>query len=79
VCDPLYGTTKPVYLSAFKRGWRGDNLEEKPLMSRLGLHAYSLILPSESGEPQRFIAPLPRDFRALVNQMEKVIGTTILD
>jgi RluA family pseudouridine synthase len=79
VCDPFYGTAKPVYLSAFKRGWRGDNLEEKPLMSRLGLHAYSLVLPSESGEPQRFIAPLPRDFRALVNQMEKVIGATILD
>jgi len=83
VCDPLYGTTKPVYLSAFKRGWRGDNLEEKPLLARLGLHAYSLVLPASGdethNEPQRFIAPLPRDFRALVNQMEKVIGTPILD
>jgi 23S rRNA pseudouridine1911/1915/1917 synthase len=79
VCDPLYGTMKPVYLSAFKRGWRGDNLEEKPLLSRLGLHAYSLVIPTPEGEAQRFIAPLPRDFRALVNQMEKVTGTTMLD
>jgi len=79
VCDPLYGTMKPVYLSAFKRGWRGDNLEEKPLLSRLGLHAYSLVIPTPEGEAQRFIAPLPRDFRALVNQMEKVTGNTILD
>lgn len=79
VCDPLYGTMKPVYLSAFKRGWRGDNLEEKPLLSRLGLHAYSLVIPTPEGEAQRFIAPLPRDFRALVNQMEKVTGTIMLD
>jgi len=67
VCDPLSGTMKPVYLSAFKRGWRGDNLEEKPLLSRLGLHAYSLVIPTPEGEAQRVIAPLPRDFRALVN------------
>lgn len=77
VCDPLYGTSKPVYLSAFKRGWRGDNLEEKPLLSRLGLHAYSLVLPAGSGGPHTFIAPLPRDFRALVNQIEKVTGIAI--
>jgi 23S rRNA pseudouridine1911/1915/1917 synthase len=45
VCDPLYGSVKPVYLSSFKRGWRGDPLEEKPLLSRLGLHAGTLVIP----------------------------------
>ena len=77
VCDSLYGTAKPVYLSAFKRGWRGDNLEEKPLLSRLGLHAYSLGLPEGIGESRTFTAPLPRDFQALVNQMEKAGGLPI--
>jgi RluA family pseudouridine synthase len=45
VCDPLYGSVKPVYLSSFKRGWRGDPQEEKPLLSRLGLHAGTLVIP----------------------------------
>ncbi|WP_304222210.1 RluA family pseudouridine synthase [Gracilinema caldarium] len=77
VCDPLYGNTKPVYLSAFKRGWRGDSMEEKPLLARLGLHAYSLVLPEGTSAIRSFTAPLPRDFRALVNQMEKALGTAL--
>ncbi|MFQ3547220.1 MAG: RluA family pseudouridine synthase [Termitinemataceae bacterium] len=76
VCDPLYGTMKPVYLSAFKRGWRGDSLEERPLVSRLGLHAYSMILPV--GERLLLTAPLPRDFKAFVNQIEKARGRSVL-
>jgi RluA family pseudouridine synthase len=49
VCDPLYGKNsrggEGVYLSSFKRNWRGDALEEKPLLERLGLHAAKLNLP----------------------------------
>jgi RluA family pseudouridine synthase len=45
VCDSLYGSTKPVLLSSFKRNWRGDPLQEKPLLARLGLHAAALVLP----------------------------------
>jgi RluA family pseudouridine synthase len=49
VCDPLYGKNsrggEGVYLSSFKRNWRGDALEEKPLLQRLGLHAAKLVLP----------------------------------
>jgi 23S rRNA pseudouridine1911/1915/1917 synthase len=74
VCDPLYGNEKPVMLSSFKRNWRGDPLEDKPLLARLGLHAAELALPALSAEdaaPLRFSAPLPRDMAALVTQMEK--------
>jgi 23S rRNA pseudouridine1911/1915/1917 synthase len=74
VCDPLYGNEKPVLLSSFKRDWRGDLLEEKPLLARLGLHAAELVLPALSAEdaaPLRFSAPLPRDMAALLIQMEK--------
>jgi 23S rRNA pseudouridine1911/1915/1917 synthase len=72
VCDPLYGNGKPVLLSSFKRNWRGDPLEEKPLLSRLGLHAVELTLPLVPGaEPLRLAAPLPRDMAALIAQMEK--------
>jgi 23S rRNA pseudouridine1911/1915/1917 synthase len=68
VCDPLYGSGKPVLLSSFKRNWRGDPLEEKPLLARLGLHASELALPSG---PLKLSAPLSRDMAALITQMEK--------
>jgi RluA family pseudouridine synthase len=67
VCDALYGKEKPVMLSSFKRGWKGDPLLEKPLLSRLGLHALELTLPDMS----TFTSTLPRDMAALVNQLEK--------
>jgi len=76
VCDELYGSVKPVLLSAIKRGWQGDPLQERPLLSRLGLHAAELVIPgyapSESGLALK--APLPRDMAALIKQMEKAGG-----
>jgi RluA family pseudouridine synthase len=66
VCDSLYGKDKPVLLSAIKKDWRGDLLEEKPLLARLGLHAAELFLPSS----QTLCAPLPRDMTALIKQMK---------
>jgi RluA family pseudouridine synthase len=69
VCDPLYGRASPkgVFLSSFKKGWRGDPLTEQPLLNRLGLHAASLALP----DYDELKAPLPRDMAALLKQMEK--------
>jgi RluA family pseudouridine synthase len=82
VCDELYGSIKPVFLSSIKRGWRGDPLEERPLLARLGLHAAELSLPpykpARNGEDAEkglsLKAPLPRDMAAMVNQMEKAAG-----
>ena len=87
VCDSLYGSEKPVYLSSFKRKWRGDPLEEKPLLARLGLHAEKLHIPaaksSEAEVDRRIAVPglwadglklkaaIARDMAALINQMEK--------
>ena len=67
VCDSLYGSDKPVLLSAIKKNWRGDRYDERPLLTRLGLHAAGLSLISHN-----IIAPLPRDMAALVAQMEKI-------
>jgi 23S rRNA pseudouridine1911/1915/1917 synthase len=86
VCDPLYGRDKPVLLSAFKKNWRGDPLDEKPLLARLGLHAAELSLPGyEAGAgggsslgaaagSLSLSAPLPRDMAALIKQIEKEGG-----
>ncbi|MDR0315424.1 MAG: RluA family pseudouridine synthase [Treponema sp.] len=86
VCDTLYGKDKPrlekpVLLSSFKRNWRGDPLEEKPLLARLGLHAAELVLPVQDRSGNAvdkapaalsLNAPLPRDMAALIKQMEKI-------
>jgi 23S rRNA pseudouridine1911/1915/1917 synthase len=76
VCDPLYGSARPVFLSSFKRNWRGDSLEEKPLLARLGLHAAELLLPeyrpaAACPAARRLEAPLFRDMAALIAQLEK--------
>jgi 23S rRNA pseudouridine1911/1915/1917 synthase len=81
VCDSLYGSTRPVLLSSFKRNWRGDPLDEKPLLARLGLHAAELVLPdyrppaAEPAPALTLTAPLSRDMAALIKQMEKQAGT----
>lgn len=74
VCDPLYsGNTKPVKLSDFKKKWNGDEIEERPLLSRLGLHAYSItIAHPKTSEPMTFCAPYPRDLEAVRKQMAKI-------
>jgi 23S rRNA pseudouridine1911/1915/1917 synthase len=77
VCDELYGNRRKadggVYLSSFKRSWRGDPVLERPLLSRLGLHAAKLVLPAGSGSDDGLSleAPLPRDMAALLRQMEQ--------
>lgn len=70
VCDPLYGNSKPVLLSSFKRGWRGDSVSERPLLERLGLHAFSIQFPNAIS----CSAPLPKDMAALVKQILKITG-----
>jgi RluA family pseudouridine synthase len=69
VCDGLYGKETPVKLSSFKNNWRGDPHEEKPLLSRLGLHSHELTLP----DTQTLTAPLPKDMASLIKQMEKQV------
>ncbi|MDR2517718.1 MAG: RNA pseudouridine synthase [Spirochaetaceae bacterium] len=99
VCDSLYGKharsstreggaghgglERGILLSSFKKGWRGDAAQEKPLIARLALHAHSLAFPAAGADAaplfpggglRVFTAPLPRDFHSLKNQMEKSRG-----
>lgn len=72
-CDPLYGDGKPVLLSKIKRRWKGDEKRERPLISRTALHAFSIELAHPvTGASMRIEAPYPKDFRALVTQLEKL-------
>jgi 23S rRNA pseudouridine1911/1915/1917 synthase len=73
VCDDLYGDGEPVYLSSIKKNYHlsKNELDEKPLLSRLALHAHrlSFIFNNEKFE---FEAPLPKDMGALIRQMRKL-------
>lgn len=76
VCDPLYsGNQKPVKLSEIKRKWHGDPYEERPLLERLALHAYSLTISHpKTHESMTFIAPYPKDMESTRNQLAKIFG-----
>ena len=73
VCDEIYGDAKPILLSSIKRRFKLSKKEdeERPMLSRLALHSYQLkfVLNNQSFA---FEAPLPKDLRALLQQLRKL-------
>jgi 23S rRNA pseudouridine1911/1915/1917 synthase len=76
VCDELYGDGKPFLLSSIKRKYKMGKHEEteRPLLSRLALHAYKLTFAAADGKEITAEAPLPKDIAACVAQLRKVKG-----
>ena len=76
VCDPLYsGNQKPVRLSDIKKRWNGDLETERPLLSRLALHAYSISIDHpKTGERMTFTAPYQKDMEATRKQLASIFG-----
>ena len=69
--DETYGG-KPFLLSAVKRGYKGGKEgEERPLMSRMALHAQKITFLGLQGQAISCEAPYPRDFKALLNQLRR--------
>jgi len=77
MCDELYGDGKPFLLSSIKRKFKlSENEEaERPLLSRLALHASRLDLKKPDGTPLSVEAPLPKDMSATIKQLNKWAGT----
>lgn len=73
VCDDLYGDGKPFFLSNIKKKYRLSDKEEaeRPLLSRLALHAARLKFNKEDGTEIDVEAPLPKDITACVSQLNK--------
>ena len=72
--DATYGNKEVFYLSQVKfKAYRlGKNQSERPLMHRTSLHARELILLHPAAKEQiQFEAPLPKDFKAVLNQLRK--------
>jgi 23S rRNA-/tRNA-specific pseudouridylate synthase len=72
--DRLYSRTTAFFLSEVKTDYRASaKHEERPLIERLSLHAQSLTFARPSdGRRVRVDAPLPKDFRAVLNQLRKL-------
>jgi 23S rRNA pseudouridine1911/1915/1917 synthase len=72
LCDPLYGDGKPVFVSSLKKNYNHSGFdEEKPILSRLALHAAKLGFTDTNGKQYTFEAEMPKDLRALLSQMRK--------
>ncbi|MGN6625943.1 MAG: RluA family pseudouridine synthase [Tepidisphaeraceae bacterium] len=70
--DPLYGSPSPIFLSEHKRDYRPTRgQDERPLITRLTLHAHRLSLTHPNGTPLNLEAEPPKDFRATINQLTK--------
>lgn len=72
--DPIYGGVEAVYLSEFKRDYRKKkSREERPLISRLSLHARAIRLkrPLTGVEAVLFEAPLPHDLDVFLKQLSR--------
>lgn len=72
--DPVYGKRDAFYLSEIKRQKYNLNKhgEERPLVKRLTLHAHSLtVVHPRTGDTLSREAPLPKDLRALLRQLQK--------
>ena len=73
LCDEVYGDGKPFLLSSIKRKYNVSKQqeEERPLLSRLALHAYRLTFARPNGEELSIEAPIPKDISACIAQMRK--------
>ena len=75
VCDEIYGDPKPVLLSSIKKNFKLAKVaeEEKPILMRLALHSSQLNFSYE-GVAYSLEAPLPKDLRAVLQQLKKWKG-----
>ncbi len=75
VGDPVYGDGRSILLSSFKNKFKlgKDVLEEKPMLGRLALHAFQLKITDESGGLLELEAPLYKDMKVTIMQMEKFL------
>lgn len=78
ICDPFYGDGTPILLSSLKKKFKlSKNVEEeRPIMNRLALHASRLVIDLPGMEKMDVTAELPKDMRALLQQLRKISGAT---
>jgi len=75
--DPLYGGSRAVMLSHYKPGYKLNRSgQERPLVDRLTLHAARIAFTHpQDGRKVAFEAPLPKDLRATLRQLSRLLPT----
>jgi len=74
LCDPLYGDGKPFLVSSLKKNYKHSEFEEeKPILNRLALHAAMFSFTDMNGKHFTLVAEMPKDMRALINQLDKSV------
>ncbi len=73
VCDALYGDGKSLLLSSLKRKFKlsRHELEERPILNRLALHASRLGFTKPNNEKVELQAEIHKDLKATLQQLEK--------
>jgi len=74
IVDTLYGKREAFFLSELKgrKYKKSKDEEERPLLARQPLHAAKLVVNHpKTGEPITFEAKMPKDMRAVLNQLRK--------
>lgn len=73
VCDEVYGDGLPIKISSFKRNYKlsKHEEEERPILARTGLHAQRLRFTDMEGKEYDVEAEMPKDMRALLQQLRK--------
>jgi 23S rRNA pseudouridine1911/1915/1917 synthase len=73
ICDDLYGDPAPILISSLKRNFKlsKNELEERPIINRLALHAAELDFTDVDGKRYTLEAEMPKDLRALLQQLRK--------
>jgi len=76
VADTLYGDGHPLLLSSIKNKYKlsRNDLEERPLLNRLALHALKLKFMRLSGETLEVEAPIQKDMKASLQQLNKIVA-----
>ena len=70
--DSIYAKHEAFYLSSIKKKYKQSDPEEKPIISRLTLHAFLLELNHPTtGDRMTFTSPLPHDMEALLKVLRK--------
>jgi len=72
--DKMYGIRPSFFLSQikFKKYKLSKDQVERPLLSRSSLHAHQLTITHPTTQQSlTFVAPLPKDFHAVLKQLQK--------
>jgi 23S rRNA pseudouridine955/2504/2580 synthase len=71
VADLAYGGTD-LYLSSIKKNYKSKfDKEERPLLARVALHAFSLRFQNFKGNTTHIECPYPKDFQTVLTQLKK--------